>query len=72
MVGLIVVVVVVVAVVVVIIANVAPVGEDLSDADDVNEVGVGKLFFLRLVLVRVHAYSLLLLRASPPLRSVFH
>ena len=27
-------------VVVVIVANVAPVGEDLSDADDVNEVGV--------------------------------
>ena len=34
---------VIVVVVVVIIANVTPVGEDLSDADDVNEVGVGKL-----------------------------
>ena len=30
----------VVVVVIVIMANVAPVGEDLSDADDVNEVGV--------------------------------
>ena len=31
---------VIVVVVIVIMANVAPVGEDLSDADDVNEVGV--------------------------------
>ena len=33
-----------VGVVVVIMANVAPAGEDLSDADDINEVGVDKLF----------------------------
>ena len=38
------VVVVIIVVVVVIMANVAPAGEDLSDADEVNEVSVDKPF----------------------------
>ena len=36
---------VVVVVVVIIVANVAPVREDLSDADGINEVSVDQLFF---------------------------
>ena len=59
----------VVVVVIVIMANVAPVDEDLSDADDVNEVGVrtDSPFSSS----GSSARNCLLLRASPPSCPVF-
>ena len=59
----------VVVVVIVIMANVAPVGEDLSDADDVNEVGVR--VDSPLSSSSSSARNRPLLRASPPSCPVF-